>query len=108
MWPAGFVQKNARQGQFLGTIPGVRTGKSAFPVIGVPPAGKELQQAAGFYGRAEIEKALRRQKREPAVFVARGGLFSLALYDQGDSISFQSRWKGAAGLWCTFPPRVQG
>ena len=75
---------------------------------GVPPAGKELQQAVGFYGRAEIEKALRRQKREPAVFVARGGLFSPALYDQGDSISFQSRWKGAAGLWCTFPPRVQG
>lgn len=47
---------------------------------GVPPAGKELQQAAGFYGRAEIEKALRRQKREPAVFVARGGLFSPALW----------------------------
>lgn len=47
---------------------------------GVPPAGKELQQAVGFYGRAEIEKALRRQKREPAVFVARGGLFSPALW----------------------------
>ena len=39
-----------------------------------------MQQAVGFYGRAEIEKALRRQKREPAVFVARGGLFSPALW----------------------------
>ena len=54
---------------------------------GVPPEGKELQQAVGFYGRAEIEKALRRQKREPAVFVAKG--FSPVL------LEMKMRWRAA-------------